>query len=342
MHWLLSLACVLAPAVYSQQDSGGLVSIWTTEWSAAWGDIQLQQARSSHTQIIKFTLYSFLPPMQRNCARKCWYFQPRVCEMEAINSSAADACFIFCLPGDLCAGRGKGPWSGGILGYGGGRLEGWGCKSALLVFDPGQRYTRGHRTTAAVHLAEAKPPPAPSETTHAVPKNFHLFKIYLFSLTAKYIAKKKKGELQKPRLPSKQGKKENRMQSAQFKWLPWGLLMRNNLSENETCPVFHRAGQNRPELHKSSSPNVTSCLTSLFSCAVKKWVGNAQQGNLDWVSIQMPTCLDAFSVARHCWNIRLIFGKGILKVQAAVGGNKKKRLFFHHKNKRWKKFRSTL
>lgn len=32
--------------------------------------------------------------------------------------------------------------------------------------------------------------------------------------------KKKKGELQKPRLPSKQGKKENRMQSAQFKWLP--------------------------------------------------------------------------------------------------------------------------
>lgn len=49
MHWLLSLACVLAPGVYSQQDSGGLVSIWTTEWSAAWGDIQLQRASSSHT-----------------------------------------------------------------------------------------------------------------------------------------------------------------------------------------------------------------------------------------------------------------------------------------------------
>lgn len=47
MHWLLSLACVLALTVYSQQDSGGLVSIWTTEWSAAWGDIQLQQASGS-------------------------------------------------------------------------------------------------------------------------------------------------------------------------------------------------------------------------------------------------------------------------------------------------------
>lgn len=47
MHLLLSLACVLAPRVYSQQDSGGLVSIWTTEWSTAWGDIQLQQANSS-------------------------------------------------------------------------------------------------------------------------------------------------------------------------------------------------------------------------------------------------------------------------------------------------------
>lgn len=62
--------------------------------------------------------------------------------------------------GDLCAGRGKGPWSVGILGYGGGRWEGWGGKSALLVFDPGQRYTPGHRTTAAVHLVEAQPPPA--------------------------------------------------------------------------------------------------------------------------------------------------------------------------------------
>lgn len=48
MHWLLSLACVLALRVYSQQDSGGLVSIWTTEWSTAWGDIQLQQPSSSH------------------------------------------------------------------------------------------------------------------------------------------------------------------------------------------------------------------------------------------------------------------------------------------------------
>lgn len=35
MHSLLDLACVLAPSVYSQQDSGGLASIWTTEWSAA-------------------------------------------------------------------------------------------------------------------------------------------------------------------------------------------------------------------------------------------------------------------------------------------------------------------
>lgn len=40
MHWLLNLACVLALRQYSQQDYGGLVSIWTTEWSAAWGDIQ--------------------------------------------------------------------------------------------------------------------------------------------------------------------------------------------------------------------------------------------------------------------------------------------------------------
>lgn len=37
-----------------------------------------------------------------------------------------------------------------------------GVKSALLVFDPGQRYTRGHRTTAVVHLVEARNSPAPS------------------------------------------------------------------------------------------------------------------------------------------------------------------------------------
>lgn len=101
------------------------------------------------------------------------------------------------------------------------------------------------------------------------------------------------------------------MQSAQFKRLPWGLLMRNNLLESETCPAFHRAGQNRPELHKSSSPNVTSCLTSLFSCAVKKWVGNAQQGNLDWVSVQMPTYLDASAgiVGTFGWSLEKEFLK---------------------------------
>lgn len=110
------------------------------------------------------------------------------------------------------------------------------------------------------------------------------------------------------------------MQSAHLKWLPWKLLMRNNLLENETCPVFHRAGQNRPELHKSSSPNVTSCLTSLFSCAVKKWVGNAQQGNLDWVSVQMPTCLDAFSgiVETFGWSLEEEF------LKRSGGGNRNK------------------
>lgn len=88
-------------------------------------------------------------------------------------------------------GEARGLGAVGSWGMEVGDWRGGGGKSALLVFDPGQRYTRGHRTTAAVHLAEAKPPPAPSETTHAVLKNFHLFKIYLFSLTAKYIAKKK-------------------------------------------------------------------------------------------------------------------------------------------------------
>lgn len=155
MHWLPSLACVLAPAVYSQQDSGGLVSIWTTEWSAAWGDIQLQRARSSHTQMIKFTLHSFLPPRLRRCAPKRWYFPASVQRVEGDQRQCSRRLLYFsiCL-GDLCAGRGKRPWSIGILGYGGGRIEGEGSKSALLVFDPGQHCTRGHRTTAAVHLVE--------------------------------------------------------------------------------------------------------------------------------------------------------------------------------------------
>lgn len=40
MHWLLGLACVLAQRVSSQRDAGGLLSIWTTEGFATWGDIQ--------------------------------------------------------------------------------------------------------------------------------------------------------------------------------------------------------------------------------------------------------------------------------------------------------------
>lgn len=113
----------------------------------------------------KVSSFSLLPLMHRHFSLKCWCLEPRVCEMEAINGSAADACFIFCLPGDLCLGRGKGPWSAGILWYRGGQW-GWGDlgghKSALLVFDPGQHYTRGHRMTAAVHLVEAQPPSIPT------------------------------------------------------------------------------------------------------------------------------------------------------------------------------------
>lgn len=102
--------------------------------------------------------------------------------------------------------------------------------------------------------------------------------------------------------------------------------MRNNLFENETRPVFHRAGQNRPELHKSSSPNVTSCLTSLLSHAQrkKKCVGNARQGNLDWLSIQMPTCLDAFLLYGIVETFSGFGEKGILEHQL---GEKKKKSF---------------
>lgn len=116
--------------------------------------------------------------------------------------------------------------------------------------------------------------------------------------------------------------------------------MRNNLFENETRPVFHRAGQNRPELHKSSSPNVTSCLTSLSHARrKKKCVGNARQGNLDWLSIQMPTCLDAFLL---CGIVETFSGfgeKGILEHQL---GEKKKILFHHRNSKRCTKVRDAL
>lgn len=59
-------------------------------------------------------------------------------------------------------GEARGLGAVGSWGMEVGDWRGEGRKSALLVFDPGQRYTRGHGMTAAVHLAEAKPPPAPS------------------------------------------------------------------------------------------------------------------------------------------------------------------------------------
>lgn len=60
MHSLLGLACVLALSVYSQQDSGGLASIWTAECATAWGDIQLEEASSPHMDHKVLSCFCFL------------------------------------------------------------------------------------------------------------------------------------------------------------------------------------------------------------------------------------------------------------------------------------------
>lgn len=157
MHWLLSLACVLAPAVYSQQDSGGLVSIWTTEWSAAWGDIQLQQARSSHTQIIKFTRYSFSAAQAASQGSEMLIFPTSGLRDGGDQQQCSRRLLYFLFAGVIYV-QGEARGLGALVSWGmevGDWMAG-GVKSALLVFDPGQRYTRGHRTTAAVHLVEAR------------------------------------------------------------------------------------------------------------------------------------------------------------------------------------------
>lgn len=61
-----------------------------------------------------------------------------------------------------------------------------------------------------------------------------------------------------------------------------------------------------------------------FSCSTKKkCVGNARQGNLDWLSIQMPTCLDAFLLYGIVETFSGFGEKGILEHQLGLGKKKK-------------------